>query len=72
LLQRIGGISDGEMLRVFNCGIGMVAIVPPEQTVEILDRLSALSERAYRIGTVEAKGPDEPTLAFGPRAATGD
>jgi phosphoribosylformylglycinamidine cyclo-ligase len=60
------------MLRVFNCGIGMVAIVPPEQTDEILDRLSALSERAYPIGTVEAKGPDEPTLVFGPRAATGD
>jgi phosphoribosylaminoimidazole (AIR) synthetase len=50
----------------------MVTIVPPEQTDEILDRLSALSERAYRIGTVEAKGPDEPTLVFGPRAATGD
>ena len=72
LIQRIGGISDREMLRVFNCGIGMVAIVPPEQTDEILDRLSALSERAYRIGTVEAKGPDEPTLVFGPRAAAGD
>jgi phosphoribosylformylglycinamidine cyclo-ligase len=72
LLQRVGGISDEEMLRVFNCGIGMVAIVPPEQTDEILDRLSALSERAYRIGTVEAKGADEPTLVFGPRAAAGD
>ncbi len=72
LIQRIGGISDREMLRVFNCGIGMVAIVPPEQTDEILDRLSALGERAYRIGTVEAKGPDEPTLVFGPRAAAED
>ena len=72
LLQRIGGISDAEMLRVFNCGIGMVAIVPPEQTDEILDRLSALSERAYRIGTVEARRPDEPTLVFDPRAAAGD
>ncbi len=72
LLQRIGGISDSEMLRVFNCGIGMIAIVPPEQTDEILDRLSALSERAYRIGTVEAKGPDDPTLIFGPRAAAED
>jgi len=72
LLQRIGGISDEEMLRVFNCGIGMVAIVPPEQADEIIDRLSALSERAYPIGTVEAKGADEPTLVFGPRAASGD
>jgi len=72
LLQNIGGISDEEMLRVFNCGIGMIVIVPPQQTEEILDRLTALNERAYRIGTVEASGPDEPTLVFGPRAATGD
>ena len=27
-LQRRGGIDDAEMLRVFNCGIGMVLIVP--------------------------------------------
>jgi len=72
VLQRIGGISDAEMLRVFNCGIGMIAIVTPEQTDEILDRLAALNERAYRIGTVEAKGPDESTLVFGPKATPGD
>ncbi len=72
ILQRVGGISDAEMLRVFNCGIGMIAIVTPEQTDEILDRLSALNERAYRIGTVEAKSPDEPTLVFSPKATPGD
>jgi len=68
LLQRIGGVSDAEMLRVFNCGIGMVAIVPPEQTDEILDRLAALGERAYRIGTVEVKAAEDPSIAFGPLA----
>ena len=31
LLQRLGGISDEDMRRTFNLGLGMVAIVPPEQ-----------------------------------------
>jgi phosphoribosylformylglycinamidine cyclo-ligase len=65
LLQRIGEIDDDEMLRVFNCGIGMVVVVPAEQAEDVLDRLRAQGERAYRIGAVEVKGPDDPALAFG-------
>jgi phosphoribosylformylglycinamidine cyclo-ligase len=67
LLQQHAEISDDEMLRVFNCGIGMLIIVPPEETDEILDRLAALSERTYRIGIIEAKDPDDPSLLFSPR-----
>ena len=29
-LQQQGNVADGEMYRVFNCGIGMVLIVAPE------------------------------------------
>ena len=35
------------MLRVFNCGIGMVLVVPREQASDVLDRLHGLGERAY-------------------------
>ena len=69
LLQRHGEISDEEMLRVFNCGIGMVLVVPPEQVEDILDRLRAVGERAYRIGEIEVKGPEEAPLLFGPVAS---
>jgi len=72
LLQRHGKVSDEEMLRVFNCGIGMMLIVSPDQTDEVVDRLFALGERAYRIGTIEARGADAPSLAFIPRPATRD
>jgi len=65
-LQRQGGIDDAEMLRVFNCGIGMVMIVPPQQAGDVLDRIHALGERAYRIGDVVVKRPDDPPLVLGP------
>jgi phosphoribosylformylglycinamidine cyclo-ligase len=67
-LQRRGGIDDAEMLRVFNCGIGMVLIVPSEEASDILDRIHALGERAYRIGEIDVRTPDDPPLHLGPLA----
>jgi phosphoribosylformylglycinamidine cyclo-ligase len=72
LLQRHGNISEEEMLRVFNCGIGMMLIVAPGQSEEIVDRLTALGERPYRIGTIEARGENAAALSFVPRPATHD
>jgi phosphoribosylformylglycinamidine cyclo-ligase len=61
-LQRAAEIEESEMLRVFNCGIGMIAIVPREQAGEVLERLQGLGERAYRIGAIERRQPDEPAV----------
>ncbi|HTF34068.1 MAG TPA: phosphoribosylformylglycinamidine cyclo-ligase [Myxococcota bacterium] len=66
VLQRHGEITDGEMLRVFNCGIGMVLVVPREQVEDIQQRLHSLGERSYRIGEIERKAPEDPPLLFGP------
>ncbi len=51
-LQKAGNISDDEMMRTFNNGIGLAAIVPEKATIEVLSRLSALNEKAYVIGEV--------------------
>jgi phosphoribosylformylglycinamidine cyclo-ligase len=56
------------MLRVFNCGIGMIVIVPAEQASDILDRVQAMGERAYRIGEIDVRKPDDPPLSLGPLA----
>ena len=65
-LQQRGKLSENEMLRVFNCGIGMILIVAREQAEDVIDRLQALGERATRIGEIEAKTPDEPAILFDP------
>ncbi len=52
LLQDAGNITDSELFRTFNCGIGMVLAVPESEAEEILIRLSGLNEQAYVIGEV--------------------
>jgi phosphoribosylformylglycinamidine cyclo-ligase len=65
-LQRQGELSQDEMLRVFNCGVGMALILPREEETDAIQRLQALDERAYLIGEIEAKQPDDPALIFRP------
>ena len=40
-LQEAGKLSKGEMMRTFNNGIGMIAIVPADATGDVLQRLEA-------------------------------
>jgi phosphoribosylformylglycinamidine cyclo-ligase len=56
-LERHGGVDRAEMLRVFNCGIGMAVVVAPEHEARALAMLAASGERAWRIGTI-APRPD--------------
>jgi phosphoribosylformylglycinamidine cyclo-ligase len=55
-LKAIGDVSEREMYRVFNMGIGYVVVVPPDRAEETLDLLRAQGERAWRIGEVTSGG----------------
>ena len=58
-LQERGAVDRDEMLRTFNCGIGMVVIARPAQTRSVISRLQAAGERVYRLGDIEASGPEQ-------------
>lgn len=51
-LKQAGNVSDAEMRRTFNNGIGMIAVVPAEATDDVLQRLDAMNEKAYLIGEI--------------------
>jgi phosphoribosylformylglycinamidine cyclo-ligase len=51
-LQKAGGVADHEMMRTFNNGIGMVAVVPENAVADVMSRLEAMHEKAYVIGEV--------------------
>jgi phosphoribosylformylglycinamidine cyclo-ligase len=51
-IQRLGDVSDEEMARVFNLGIGMVVAVPPDDAFRAIDALRASGHRAVVVGDV--------------------
>ena len=52
LIQRAGSVSESEMFRVFNMGIGFVLMTAPAQAEETLAHLRAAGETAFRLGEV--------------------
>jgi phosphoribosylformylglycinamidine cyclo-ligase len=56
ILQRIGGVTDREMYRTFNMGIGMVVIVDAAHVDPVAKHFASLGETMYRIGRVIIQG----------------
>jgi phosphoribosylformylglycinamidine cyclo-ligase len=56
-LAREAGIAESEMLRTFNCGIGMVAVADEKNAGHVIDAFQEAGDRAVRIGKlVEGTG----------------
>jgi phosphoribosylformylglycinamidine cyclo-ligase len=52
LMQRIGNVSEAEMYRTFNMGVGMVIVCAPEEAVTVKSHLKQRGESVYEIGRV--------------------
>ncbi|WP_353173363.1 phosphoribosylformylglycinamidine cyclo-ligase [Paracandidimonas soli] len=57
-LQQQGGVADAEMHRVFNCGIGMIIVVPADQADAVAATLAGEDQEVFRLGeiTEQAEG----------------
>lgn len=53
LMQELGQVDTMEMLRVFNCGVGMLFVIPADHKDAAL---AALGDEAWILGTVTARG----------------
>ena len=59
-LKRMGNIEDAEMYRTFNCGIGMVLVVPKADATKAIDLFGSLGVEAFEIGAIvprQGQGP---------------
>jgi phosphoribosylformylglycinamidine cyclo-ligase len=58
LLQTLGSISDAEMLRTFNCGIGMIVVADPARAESVKAELEQNGETVYTLGRLIPRGSE--------------
>ncbi|MEP4196023.1 MAG: phosphoribosylformylglycinamidine cyclo-ligase [Aliishimia sp.] len=51
-LAKQGGMDEGEMLKTFNCGIGMIAVVPAHKAKEASEIFAQAGHDVTQIGTI--------------------
>ncbi len=66
-LASAGGIAQEEMLRTFNCGVGMIAIAAAGEEQAVADALAGAGETVVRLGEVIALRGDGPRVQYSGR-----
>jgi phosphoribosylformylglycinamidine cyclo-ligase len=62
-LAKVGGLDQAEMVRTFNCGIGMVVVVAPTDAARLAETFAAAGETVVTLGAVTAAAA-EPRVTF--------
>jgi phosphoribosylformylglycinamidine cyclo-ligase len=57
-LSKTGGVSEPEMLRTFNCGIGLIAVAAEESASTCIDAFVSAGDHASVIGGLAASDGD--------------
>jgi phosphoribosylformylglycinamidine cyclo-ligase len=63
-LAAAGGIAEKEMLRTFNCGIGMIAVVEPRKADAVIKVLRREGETVLRLGEVETAASGKARVSY--------
>jgi len=63
-LQRQGEISEAELFRVFNCGIGFMLMAKADDCADIIELLAAMGFAAYRIGEIVPRSEAAPPVVL--------
>ncbi len=63
-LAKMGGIADLEMLRTFNCGVGMIVVAAPGDAAKVAKNLEDSGVEAVALGTI-AERSDAGAVVYG-------
>ncbi|WP_028024683.1 phosphoribosylformylglycinamidine cyclo-ligase [Enterovibrio calviensis] len=58
-LQENGNVTQHEMYRTFNCGVGLIIALPAEQAQQAIDILNQEGENAWLLGNIANASADE-------------
>jgi len=63
-LQQQGNVETSEMIRTFNCGVGMVVVVAKENADRTIEILKQQGEQAWKLGSILASDEETPSVTF--------
>jgi phosphoribosylformylglycinamidine cyclo-ligase len=63
-LSREAGLPDAEMLRTFNCGVGMIVVANSARWMDVIAAFNEAGERAFAIGALVAGEGGESTVRY--------
>ena len=63
-LQQQGNIEESEMLRTFNCGIGMVIVVAENEVEEIINTIRLQGMTSWAIGVIDGTDKEEAYVEY--------
>jgi phosphoribosylformylglycinamidine cyclo-ligase len=64
VLQQVGVVDQEEMFRVFNMGVGLVVVAPPEESSRILGMIQEQGMTGWVIGDIRDRSASEPKLSY--------
>lgn len=64
VMSRVGRIDREEMYRVFNMGIGLIFVVPPDAVPGVLAQAATLGDRGWQIGEIVSSTGEEPEVEY--------
>jgi phosphoribosylformylglycinamidine cyclo-ligase len=63
-LQKTGGVAELEMLRTFNCGVGMIVVAAAKDEKSVRATLSRAGENVVRLGEIRKRRGKEAQVAY--------
>ncbi|MBT6668763.1 MAG: phosphoribosylformylglycinamidine cyclo-ligase [Gammaproteobacteria bacterium] len=63
-LKEQGNVKQEEMIRTFNCGVGMVIVVSAKNAARTIELLKEQGEEAWQLGTISASEQETPSVSF--------
>ena len=63
-LQEVGAVTEHEMLRTFNCGIGMIVVAAPKEAMKVAAALKRSGEKVVVLGSIRKRKKGEAQVAL--------